>query len=105
MPDKIEYENVSKIKDCYGCGVCVISCPKNIVEIKFNTKGFLEPTIIDQTKCIECGLCLNNCAYNHDQRAVSISMSVRFLLLLFRWNGNNRSIRNHGIYPVGLHSE
>lgn len=67
MPDKIEYENVSKIKDCYGCGVCVISCPKNIVEIKFNTKGFLEPTIIDQTKCIECGLCLNNCAYNHDQ--------------------------------------
>ena len=36
---------------------------------------------------------------------VSISMSVRFLLLLFRWNGNNRSIRKHGIYPVGLHSE
>lgn len=86
MPDKIEYENVSKIKDCYGCGVCVISCPKNIVEIKFNTKGFLEPTIIDQTKSIECGLCLNNCAYNHDQRAAQNAPLCAYAA----WSNNER---------------
>lgn len=24
-------DNISKLKDCYGCGVCVIACPKKLL--------------------------------------------------------------------------
>lgn len=70
MVDK-KIDNVSQIKDCYGCGICSISCPKRIIELGINSKGFFEPMIVKQDECIDCGLCLNNCAYYHDAIAVS----------------------------------
>ncbi|NDV47271.1 4Fe-4S dicluster domain-containing protein [Paludibacter sp. 221] len=57
--------NVSKMKGCYGCGVCNMACPKNIISIKLNADGFYEPEV-DNSLCIECGLCLSVCAYNDD---------------------------------------
>lgn len=71
MKNNTNRENISKIKDCYGCGVCAISCPLRIIEIKQNFKGFWEPVIVDQSRCIECGLCLKNCAYYHDKISVN----------------------------------
>ena len=70
MTNKEGHDNVSRIKDCYGCGVCTISCPKKIIEIGLNSKGFLAPIIVNQDNCIDCGLCLNSCAYNHDTIAL-----------------------------------
>lgn len=57
--------NVSDIKDCYGCGVCATACPKNIIEIRLNKAGFYEPYIVDASKCINCSLCVNVCAFSH----------------------------------------
>lgn len=56
-------KNISEIKDCYGCGVCVISCPKNIINLELNKDGFYAPKIYNLDKCINCGLCLKNCAF------------------------------------------
>ena len=39
--------NISKIHNCYGCGVCAISCTKNIISIELNDNGFYEPRISD----------------------------------------------------------
>lgn len=58
-------KNIGFLKDCYGCGVCVLSCPVNIISIKENNNGFYEPSIEIQDKCINCGLCLKVCAFNH----------------------------------------
>lgn len=58
-------DNVSKIRDCYGCGVCSPSCPKKIIDIRLNENGFYEPRIDDEDKCINCGICLDVCAFNH----------------------------------------
>lgn len=55
--------NIKSIRDCYGCGVCAIACPKKIIRIHYNKNGFLEPTIIDDTKCIDCGICMSVCSY------------------------------------------
>ncbi len=59
--------NISKFKDCYGCGVCVKACPVKIISLRENEEGFYQPYINDESKCIECGLCLKTCAFNHDE--------------------------------------
>lgn len=55
--------NISQITNCYGCGVCAKSCGKKIIEIRLNSDGFYEPFITEDSKCNECGICLDVCAY------------------------------------------
>jgi len=62
--------NVGEIKNCYGCGVCSASCPKSIIDISLNRDGFYEPIIKDMNKCIHCGICLEVCAFNHQELAL-----------------------------------
>lgn len=38
--------NISDIENCYGCGVCAAACPRNIIQIRLNKKGFYEPYIL-----------------------------------------------------------
>lgn len=45
---------------CTGCGVCVISCPVNALNIALNSEGFYIP-FLDETKCTNCGLCKKVC--------------------------------------------
>ena len=61
--------NISLLKDCYGCGVCVAACPLHIIELRENKDGFYSPIIVNSNKCIECHRCLDVCAFNHDKLA------------------------------------
>lgn len=63
----MEIKNISKIKNCYGCGVCSAACPKKIISIDLNRNGFYEPHIKDLNKCINCKICLDVCAFNHKE--------------------------------------
>lgn len=56
--------NILQFQDCYGCGVCAIACPHNIISVKLNKKGFYTPVIEHIESCTECGMCLRVCAYN-----------------------------------------
>ena len=58
--------NISKVHDCYGCGVCATACGRKIIEIGLNKNGFYEPHITDESRCTECGICTEVCAYLHD---------------------------------------
>lgn len=62
--------NISQIKNCYGCGVCSIICPKNIISISLNEDGFYQP-IVNNEKCIECGLCIDVCSYSDSNLSLS----------------------------------
>lgn len=66
--------NISLLKDCYGCGVCVAACPLHIIELKENKEGFYSPVITKPDKCIECKRCLEVCAFNHDKLANQSSL-------------------------------
>ena len=61
--------NISGIHNCYGCGVCAMSCAKKIIELKLNDEGFYEPYITDESKCTDCGLCREVCAFCHEELA------------------------------------
>ena len=69
----MENKNISKIKDCYGCGVCSIVCGKKIIQIRLNENGFYEPYIEDLNKCSNCGLCINVCSYSHENLSLKTS--------------------------------
>ena len=48
-------------KDCNGCGTCALKCPKKAITMLEDSEGFLYP-IIDEKKCINCGLCKKVCS-------------------------------------------
>lgn len=52
--------------NCCGCGACVNICPKNAISLFEDESGFLYPKI-DKEKCINCGLCKKNCAYQNNE--------------------------------------
>ena len=57
--------NISKFKNCYGCSVCAVVCPCNIIQIRKDKHGFYQPFIDNKSDCINCGLCLKVCSYNN----------------------------------------
>jgi len=61
--------NISNTHNCFGCGVCAIACSKKIINIELNGDGFYEPRLTDPRKCTDCGLCIEVCAYSHDELA------------------------------------
>lgn len=47
-------------KNCTGCMACYNKCPKGAISITYNEAGYYVP-VIDDTKCINCGLCNSVC--------------------------------------------
>lgn len=54
--------NVDLNNNCYGCGICAISCPTKAIQIKLNTEGFYRPSIISN-QCVDCGVCVTVCSF------------------------------------------
>ena len=47
---------------CSGCSACETICPQKAIQMRPDSLGFMYP-IIDDTKCIDCGICLKQCAF------------------------------------------
>lgn len=62
--------NISHIHNCFGCGVCAMACGQKIIDIRLNDEGFYEPYITDQLKCTDCGICVDVCAFSHNDYAL-----------------------------------
>lgn len=50
-------------KDCCGCTACASICAHDAISMQPDALGFLYPKV-DETKCVECGLCEKVCAFN-----------------------------------------
>ena len=61
----VNKDNITRFDYCYGCGVCSMSCPQNIISIQLDKEGFYVPKIFEMDECVECGVCLDVCAFNH----------------------------------------
>lgn len=46
--------------NCTGCAACEQSCSQAAISMKYDEEGFLQP-LIDDSKCLECGLCQKRC--------------------------------------------
>lgn len=47
------------INKCTGCKMCVIVCPYRIFQMKGK-----KAEVTAKEKCIECGACMRNCAFD-----------------------------------------
>lgn len=61
----------SQIRECTSCQMCSAVCPVGAISIELNSDGFYRP-IVDDDKCIDCGLCVKNC-YKFDDEIKSTS--------------------------------
>jgi NAD-dependent dihydropyrimidine dehydrogenase PreA subunit len=54
--------NISSLpkNKCYGCGVCVQTCPQDCIRMAPDLEGFLYPQV-DEQKCIDCQRCITTC--------------------------------------------
>lgn len=57
--------NIARPEDCCGCTACKYICPKDAIDMTADSLGFKYP-VIDNNKCIHCGLCERVCAFKDD---------------------------------------
>ncbi len=71
-------EKVYLSKDkCCGCALCQNVCPKSAIKMIPDKYGYKYP-VIDQKKCIDCGLCRKNCIFiNHDLNQVKDTYAAK----------------------------
>lgn len=73
-------------KDCNGCKICSLKCPKNAIEMVEDEEGFYYPKI-DEKKCINCGLCKKICSnFNNN----SSDEQVAYIAI----NNNKEELKN-----------
>lgn len=53
---------------CYGCGACVIACPKSCLKLAKDELGFKKISFIKKESCIDCGMCSKVCEALHMQK-------------------------------------
>lgn len=57
-------KNICNINECTGCMACVNACAHHAIRIIADKEGFDRP-VIDETLCVDCGLCAKTCPVNH----------------------------------------
>ena len=55
---------ITEKEKCTGCFACVNKCPKQCIEMKEDSNGYIYPEI-DEEKCIHCDLCKKICPSNN----------------------------------------
>lgn len=56
--------HINNKHNCCGCSACASVCPKHCITMQEDSEGFLYP-IVDETLCIDCGLCERVCHELH----------------------------------------
>ena len=83
--------------DCTGCYACQNICPQNCIILKEDDKGFSYP-IIEEDKCINCGLCYRICptvrpySFEKDYKVQSYSLNASYDICLKSSSGGVFSV-------------
>lgn len=65
-------EQIVEKNKCSGCTACMTICPKRAIEMVEDCDGFKYP-VINQEKCIDCGLCKRACPVLNTKENLSLN--------------------------------
>ncbi len=57
-------KEICPIEQCTGCTACLNACAKSAITMQPDNLGFMYPSI-DESLCVDCGLCERSCPNNH----------------------------------------
>jgi len=63
---------INQYDKCVGCNTCVQICTKSCISMEINDEGFWYPAI-DESLCIDCGLCRIRCPINYNNYIINSS--------------------------------
>lgn len=69
--------SVLGIKDCYGCGVCAVSCKLGAISMELDSDGFLRPSV-DRSRCVNCGVCVSVCSFKDNEIELDTSFDKEY---------------------------
>ena len=69
------YITIENKIDCCGCSACANSCPANCIAMEEDAEGFRYP-VVDETKCLKCGLCKRVCPITNRVKECRIDQSA-----------------------------
>lgn len=85
-----------EIKDkCNGCRACYSVCPKGAITMQEDKEGFLAP-IINEEKCVNCGLCEKVCKSFYDKNYTEPKCYAVMAEDLIRLSGSSSG----AVFPV-----
>ena len=58
--------------NCSGCSLCALVCPHTAIKMEADKEFFLRP-VIDENKCISCGVCSAKCPANRQDESSMLS--------------------------------
>lgn len=88
----------SAIRDCTGCGICASICGTKAITIRLDNEGFYKP-VVDEEKCVECGLCKKSC-HKYDDSLIQSDEVVACYAAVNKNENQLRSSSSGGISRV-----
>ena len=88
-----------KKDQCSGCTACMHSCPTDAITMECDVEGFKYP-IIDDQRCIDCGICRRICPFNN---AYDVSSNFKVPLVYAVKNKDEQcrlTSSSGGIFPA-----
>lgn len=57
--------NITDLDQCSGCSLCVVSCPVQAIEQRYDKNAAFWYPQVDETKCVKCQKCVSVCPQNN----------------------------------------
>lgn len=90
---------LEKTEDCCGCTACYASCPTGVIRMTSDREGFAYPQI-DETKCVQCGLCQKVCCLHGMSRETHYANQIEIVAAKHTSNDVRMSSSSGGAFTA-----